>query len=77
LKTSINFEGKEIEVEKILEDHFNFILFKAMDSENYYLDILLNHSFNYYDKLVKVKQDDIQDYLENKITVNSMVDKYR
>jgi hypothetical protein len=73
----IEFIQNKIKVERIEFSDFDFILYKATDSEEYYIAIVLNHSFAYYDKLVKVDAADIQEYLNGKILTKHLVDKYR
>ncbi len=73
----IEFEGKKIDVLRIDEEGFNFILYKDSRIEEYYLYILLNHSAAYYTKLAKVNADEIQEYLDGKISSKLLVDKYR
>ncbi len=76
-KEVLEFEGKQIDVSRLEEESFDYILYKDVHSNDYYLAILLNHSFAYYDKLVKVGADDIQEYLDGKISSKRLVDKYR
>lgn len=73
----LEFENKQIEVVELEREHFNFILFKDVKSEDHYLYLLLNNSAAYYDKTIKLKEEDIIQYKENKITLKILVDSYR
>ncbi len=73
----IEFEGKQIEVVKIESVYYDYILYKDKNSTDYYLSILKNHSFMYYEKLVKVDAIDIHDFFNGEIQIKNLVDKYR
>lgn len=73
----IEYEGRSIEVIEIEQSEWDFILYKSTSSDDYYLVILLNHSFVYYDKVAKVKKEDIQSYFKNKLILKDLVNNYR
>ena len=77
MTTFLEFENKQIEVVELEREHFNFILFKDVNSDDHYLYLLLNNSATYYDKTIKLKAEDIIQYKEKKIPAKILVDSYR
>jgi hypothetical protein len=73
----IEFEGKTLEVIIIETEDYDYILYKDKNSNDYYLSILKNHSFMYYEKVAKVDSNDIFDFYNGKIQLKYIVDKYR
>jgi hypothetical protein len=73
----IEFEGKTLEVIIIETEDYDYILYKDKNSNDYYLSILKNHSFMYYEKVAKVDSNDLFDFYNGKIQLKYIVDKYR
>ncbi|MBK8396521.1 MAG: hypothetical protein IPL26_14975 [Leptospiraceae bacterium] len=77
MTTWIEFENRKIEVVELEREHYNFILYKDINSEDHYLFILLNHSSAYYLKIAKIAANDIFNYQQKKINIKTLVDTYR
>lgn len=73
----IEYEGNKIEVIIIESVHYDYILYKDKNSNDYYLSILKNHSFMYYEKVAKVDSNDIYEFYNGEIKIEHLVDKYR
>ncbi len=52
----IRFRGARIRVERVLQDDGGFILYRALDEEAYYLDVMKNMSFAYYSECYRLSK---------------------
>lgn len=86
LKGNLNFENTyetyikyviynsdKIEVTEIYRENFGFILFKAVNSNEYYLDVMKNHSFAYWSELARITPSDAEELLKNSSYQNSLI----
>jgi hypothetical protein len=72
----LEVDNKHLDVEEVFDDPWNFKIFKAADSEDYYVDILLNQSAAYYNKVVKVPEA-IIDQLKAALSANDLTELRR
>ena len=53
----IIYNSQTIKVIEICREEFGFILFKAVNRGEYYLDIVRNHSFAYWSEIIEVSEE--------------------
>jgi hypothetical protein len=61
----IIYNSKRIEVKELCRENFGFILFRAVDGNDYYLDVVLNQSFAYWNETCMVPAADAETFLNN------------
>lgn len=78
----IVFEGRQIEVDELADDQWNYSIMRNKDNGELFIEVLNNRSAAYWDKLFLVDTEDcsviekaIQQ--ENKQILNNLADKYR
>ena len=73
------YNSDKIEVEEILRENFSFILFKAIHSNEYYLDVVKNHSFAYWTETCNLPAAEAEAFIKKSgyWEAQSLVGKYK
>lgn len=78
----IVFEGRQIEVDELADDQWNYSVMRSKDNRELFIEVLNNHSAAYWDKLFLVDTEDcsvIETAIQQgtKQILNNLADKYR
>lgn len=65
VRRQIKFKEEWINIEKVYENGWGFILYKSTDDPFYYLDVLKNHSFVQWTELFKLTKSQGEEFLAN------------
>jgi hypothetical protein len=70
---------QKIEVEEVCREDFGFILYRTVNGEDYYLDVLVNQSFAYWSENCKLLAADAEAFLKkpNYLAALSLLGKHK